>query len=85
MKKPWVVISAVVLLALAACADPVTQSASTSGDASVVAFDTSANQQRITSAKVDSVAAALPAAVRDSGTLVIGNGSAGGGLPPLSW
>ncbi len=85
MKKPWVVISAVVLLALAACADPVTQSASTSGDASVVAFDTSANQQRITSAKVDSIAAALPAAVRESGTLVIGNGSAGGGLPPLGF
>ncbi|MFG1815735.1 ABC transporter substrate-binding protein [Kribbella sp. NPDC049174] len=85
MKKPWVVTTAVALLALAACADPVTQSASTSGDASVVAFDTSANQQHITSAKVDRIAAELPAAVRESGTLVIGNGSAGGGLPPLGF
>jgi polar amino acid transport system substrate-binding protein len=85
MKKLSVVTAAVILLALAACADPVTESASTSGDASVVAFDTSANQQHITSAKVDSIAAELPAAVRESGTLVVGNGSAGGGLPPLGF
>ncbi|MEV5964988.1 ABC transporter substrate-binding protein [Kribbella sp. NPDC051952] len=75
----------VALLALAACADPQTNASSTGGDASVVAFDTSAKQERITSAKVDSIAAELPAALREKGTLVVGNGSAGGGLPPLGF
>src|SRR6266516_3190523 len=85
MTKRWTVLTAVVLLAVAACADPQTKAASTSGDASVVAFDTSANQEHIASAKVDSIAAELPAAVRESGKLVVGNGSAGGGLPPLGF
>jgi polar amino acid transport system substrate-binding protein len=74
----------VILLAAAACADPQTQSTKSS-DPSVVSFDTSANQQHITSAKVDSIAAELPASVRESGKLVVGNGSAGGGLPPLGF
>jgi polar amino acid transport system substrate-binding protein len=81
MRKRLILVSAVVLL-LGACADPQT---STSSKASEVAFDTSAKQTHITSAKVDSIAAELPAAVRDSGTLVVGNGSAGGGQPPLGF
>ncbi|TCC20133.1 ABC transporter substrate-binding protein [Kribbella speibonae] len=84
MRKRWIAVLGVVLLAAAACADPQTQPAESS-DASVVSFDTSAGQKHITSAKVDSIAAELPAAVRESGKLVIGNGSAGGGLPPLGF
>ena len=56
----------VALLALVGCADPVTQPA-VKGDSSAVSFDTSAGQQHIASAKVDSIAATLPPAVRDSG------------------
>jgi polar amino acid transport system substrate-binding protein len=85
MRKTWTITAAAVLLSLAACADPQTGAAPKGNDASVVAFDTSANQKHITSAKVDSIAAELPAAVRDSGKLVVGNGSAGGGLPPLGF
>jgi polar amino acid transport system substrate-binding protein len=88
MKRTWTITAAVALLTLAACADPQTNAAAPAaknGDASVVAFDTSAHQQHITSAKVDSIAAELPAAVRESGKLVVGNGSAGGGLPPLGF
>lgn len=84
MTKRWSALVAVVLLAAAGCADPQTE-APKNGDASVVAFDTSAKQEHITSAKVDSIAAELPAAVRESGKLVVGNGSAGGGLPPLGF
>jgi polar amino acid transport system substrate-binding protein len=78
-------LAAVALLTLAACADPVASPAPKSGGASAVAFDTSAKQQHITSTKVDSIAAELPAAVRASGKLVVGSGSAGGGLPPLGF
>jgi polar amino acid transport system substrate-binding protein len=74
----------IALLALVGCADPVAHTAP-KGDSSAVTFDTSAGQQHITSAKVDSIAATLPAAVRDSGKLVVGSGSAGGGLPPLAF
>jgi polar amino acid transport system substrate-binding protein len=74
----------VVLLGLVGCADPVSQPAP-KGDASAISFDTSAGQQHITSAKVDSIAATVPAAVRESGKLVVGSGSAGGGLPPLAF
>ncbi len=85
MRKRWSLVLGVVLLAAAACADPQTEPAAKSGDTSAVAFDTSADQKHITSAKVDSIAAELPASVRESGKLVIGNGSAGGGLPPLGF
>jgi polar amino acid transport system substrate-binding protein len=80
--KKLCLIGAALLLSVASCADPQT---SAGPETSAIAFDTSANQQHITSAKVDSIAAELPAAVRESGTLVVGNGSAGGGLPPLGF
>ncbi|MEU8222750.1 ABC transporter substrate-binding protein [Kribbella sp. NPDC048915] len=89
MRKRVTALFGVVLLAAAGCADPATEPAGGSGPdggaASVVAFDTSADQKRVITAKVDSIAAELPAAVRESGKLVIGNGSAGGGLPPLGF
>jgi polar amino acid transport system substrate-binding protein len=78
-------LAAVAPLTLAACADPVADPAPKSGDPSAVSFDTSAKQQHVTSAKVDSIAAEVPAAIRDSGKLVVGSGSAGGGLPPLAF
>jgi polar amino acid transport system substrate-binding protein len=86
--KKRALVSVVALLALAGCADPVTEPAAgppAEGGAAAVKFDTSANQEHLTSAKVDSIAAELPASVRDSGKLVVGSGSAGGGLPPLGF
>ncbi|GAA1554131.1 ABC transporter substrate-binding protein [Kribbella lupini] len=86
MKKTFVAL--VALLALAGCADPVTEPAAgppAAGGAAPVTFDTSADQERPTPAKVDSIAAELPAAIRESGKLVVGSGSAGGGLPPLGF
>jgi polar amino acid transport system substrate-binding protein len=82
--KMTIALAAAGLLLVAGCADPVAE-APKSSDASAVSFDTSAGQQHITSAKVDRIAAKLPAAVRDSGTLVVGSGSAGGGQPPLAF
>ncbi|MFC9689576.1 ABC transporter substrate-binding protein [Kribbella sp. NPDC056951] len=76
-------LGAVLLLAAAACADPPTEAPR--GDTSAVSFDTSAKQVHITTAKVDSIAAELPADVKASGKLVVGNGSAGGGQPPLGF
>lgn len=67
------------LLVLAGCADPPAK------DVSQVAFDTSATQEHVASSKVDAIAAELPAGVRESGKLVVGNGSAGGGQPPLGF
>lgn len=83
MKK--VLASAGLLMLLATgCADPVAE-APKGSDASAISFDTSAGQQHITSTKVDKIAAELPAAVRASGKLVVGSGSAGGGQPPLAF
>ncbi|GAB3945777.1 ABC transporter substrate-binding protein [Kribbella albertanoniae] len=73
----------IALLSLAACADPVAEAPPS--DASAVSFDTSGKQAHITSTKVDAIAAELPEAVKASGKLVIGNGSAGGGQPPLGF
>lgn len=76
--------AALLMLLAAGCADPVAE-APKGSDASAISFDTSAGQQHITSAKVDRIAAELPAAVRASGKLVVGSGSAGGGQPPLAF
>jgi polar amino acid transport system substrate-binding protein len=78
------VLGVAVGLLVAGCADPVAE-APKGSDASAVSFDTSAGQRHITSAKVDSLAAELPAAVRANGKLVVGSGSAGGGQPPLAF
>ncbi len=81
-------VALVALLALAGCADPVTEPAAgppAADGAAPVKFDTSAKQERPAPAKVDSIAAELPAAIRESGKLVVGSGTAGGGLPPLGF
>lgn len=85
MRKRLTALFGVLLLAAAGCADPQTSPPPKSAGASQIAFDTSAKQEHITSAKVDSIAAELPASLRDSATLVVGNGSAGGGQPPLGF
>jgi polar amino acid transport system substrate-binding protein len=87
MRLNTAVLTVVALLVLAGCADPVTEPSAgpAPGGGAAIVFDTSADQQHPTSAKVDRIAAELPAAIRDSGKLVVGNGAAGGGLPPLSF
>jgi polar amino acid transport system substrate-binding protein len=79
MKRLAIVAS---LLLVAGCADPVAEAPK---GIEAISFDTSAGQQHITSTKIDAIAAELPAAVRESGKLVVGNGSAGGGQPPLGF
>jgi len=86
-RAPIVVVPAVLaLLVLSACSDPAGAAAG-----NLVAkvgnrtYDLSATQTHITAKKNDAVAAELPADVRDSGVLVIGSGSAGGGIPPLAF
>jgi len=53
--------------------------------APAVAVNDSPEQNRIIPAKVEAVAALLPADVRASGKLVIGVGAAGAGFPPLAF
>ncbi|MGO4598550.1 ABC transporter substrate-binding protein [Terrabacter sp. 2RAF25] len=77
---------------LGACADP-----APTGTAEVdpkdlggskvlpVSFDTSADQKRPTGKLHPEIAAELPAVVKARGTLVIGSGGAGGGIPPLAF
>jgi polar amino acid transport system substrate-binding protein len=50
-----------------------------------VSFDTSAVQKRPTGTLHPEIAAELPASVKAGGTLVIGSGGAGGGIPPLAF
>lgn len=73
-------------LLLASCADP---AAGPSGASTVrvgaVAYDLSAHQSHVTVAADPRLVAELPAAVRASGTLVVGSGSAGAGTPPLAF
>lgn len=82
---------------LAACAEPEeTQTKATippsagakGGDAKaqVVSYDTSPTQAaRIKGTKDEAIAAKLPPEIRKRGTLIIGNGGAGGGTPPLTF
>ena len=77
---------------LGACADP-----APTGTAQVdpkdlggskvlpVSFDTSAQQKRPAGKLHPEIAAELPAGVKAGGTLVIGSGGAGGGIPPLAF
>ncbi|MBJ7291422.1 ABC transporter substrate-binding protein [Williamsia sp.] len=73
---------AVVALLATACSEPTTDNTLTAQDGQ--SFDLSSQQSgRITTAKVDSIAAELPAAVRDSGTLRV-TGTVGT-TPPLAF
>ena len=77
---------------LGACADPVSTGTTqvdpaALGDSKVlpVSFDTSADAKRVAGTLHPELAATLPADVKASGTLVIGSGGAGGGIPPLAF
>jgi polar amino acid transport system substrate-binding protein len=77
-----------VLIGLAACnASPAASGSPASPGASAPAalkLNLGPDQNRIVPARVDSVAALVPASIRSTGKLVVGLGSAGSGFPPLS-
>jgi polar amino acid transport system substrate-binding protein len=84
------VLALALITGLTACAAPEekTTSAAIVGDAGsgpAVTLNTGPEQNRIVPAKVDAIAALVPAAVRASGKLVIGLGSSGAGSPPLAF
>lgn len=62
---------------VAGCADP--------GNAATRAAGSSSGAPRVTGAKNAAAAARLPAAVRERGSIVIGNAAGGGGTPPLAF
>lgn len=74
---------------LAACgaqpAGGTAQAAQQPSSGTGVTYDLSADQPHITTTKRDAIAAQLPADIRQRGTLIVGNGSAGGGNPPLGF
>lgn len=73
---------AIPLLAATACAGPdpdQAQAPATSG----ATVNTSPEQNRVRAEKVDAIAAKVPQAIRDRGTLVVG--TTGSGSPPLSF
>lgn len=67
----------------AATAAPAQVSAVAGSNLTVVTFDNSPDQQRVQGAYDAALNAKLPEAVRQSETLVIGTGAAGGGSAPL--
>ncbi|MFJ2645541.1 ABC transporter substrate-binding protein [Streptomyces sp. NPDC087420] len=77
----------VTALTLTACGDPADDTVSNAAPAAKGAkkaeFDLSPNQKRITTPKVDAVAALLPAAIRERGTLEVVNSA--GSAPPLDF
>jgi polar amino acid transport system substrate-binding protein len=82
MKRSLLAAALLPVALLAACgADPTTAQ---NAGAQIGGVNTSAEQNRVTTAKNDAAAALLPAKVRDRGTLIIGNGS-GSGNPPLGF
>lgn len=92
-------IALTLLVGLAACgsSDAATETAGTGGqgatdstaaksdEAKATGLNTSPDQDRIVPAKVDDIAAKVPAEIRDRGTLEIGVGAAGAGFPPLAF
>jgi len=71
------------VLALAGCAGPDPDQAAAPPAPGHGAVNTSPDQQRIRAQKVDSIAASVPAAIRDKGALVVGLD--GKGSPPLTF
>ncbi|PRY11056.1 ABC transporter substrate-binding protein [Kineococcus rhizosphaerae] len=86
-RRTWLLSLAATPLVLAACGDgtdPATAPASTSSASGGTAVDTSPAQKgRITVEAVPEIAAKVPQAIKDRGTLVIG--TTGNGAPPLSF
>ncbi len=80
-----------VALGLTSCADPEESGSAPKGDkgavgdskVNVVSYNTSTDQKRVRGKKDRALAQEVPADIRERGTLVVGNGGAGGGTPPL--
>lgn len=81
--KKAVLLLALPLLAVAACAGPDPDQAPRPVAADGVAVNTKPEQNRVRADKVESIAAAVPAAIRARGSLVVG--TTGSGNPPLSF
>lgn len=72
------------LLALSACGgSPDSDAASADAGGSTLTVDTSPDQKRIRTDKVDEIAAKVPPEIRDTGELVVGAST--GGAPPLNF
>jgi polar amino acid transport system substrate-binding protein len=82
--RPAAVLALVLLTGLTACAAPDEKPRNAAVEVAAAVND-SPEQNRIVPAKVDAVAALLPAEVRASGKLVIGVGAAASGFPPLAF
>ena len=87
MRTRSALLAAVLLAGLTACAAPEEQprTVAAAGAAPAATVNTSPDQQRIVPAKVEAIAALLPADVRAAGRLSIGVGAAGSGSPPLAF
>jgi polar amino acid transport system substrate-binding protein len=87
MRRRTLITAALLVTGLAGCSAPdeAPKAAAAVEGAATVKINNSPDQQRIVPAKVDAIAALLPAKVRDSGKLVIGVGAAGSGFPPLAF
>ncbi|AKU15985.1 ABC transporter substrate-binding protein [Luteipulveratus mongoliensis] len=80
-------------VALAACSDPEEKTTTATiapqqgeAKAQVVRYDTSPSQTlRVKGTYDAAIAAKLPPALRKRGSIIVGNGSAGGGIPPLGF
>ncbi|MFG2050791.1 ABC transporter substrate-binding protein [Micromonospora sp. NPDC048935] len=83
MRTRPLLLAVVLALGLTACAAP--QETPRASAATAGTVNDSPDQKRIVPAKVDAVAALLPADLRAGGTLAIGVGAAGAGSPPLAF
>lgn len=81
--KKAVVLLALPLLAVVACAGPDPDQTPRPVAAEGIAVNTEPEQNRVRAAEVESIAAAVPAAIRTRGKLVVG--TTGSGNPPLSF
>lgn len=84
-RRPAALAAAVALLAVSACGTPddIASGATPEPGSSLLAINTSPEQNRIRAEKVDEIAAKVPESIRADGKLTVG--STGSGVPPLSF
>jgi polar amino acid transport system substrate-binding protein len=81
----WAALALGAVLTASACGAPADAGEGTASASGAAKVNTSPEQNRIKGIKDDAAAALLPGAVRDRGTIILGNASAGGGTPPLAF